>query len=114
MASTVQLNLEGVTLRRGLGLMLDQLKLTFAVEDGLLIISTEGRMAGLKEAGQLKPPSPFMVIQEKLERGEYSTRELEDLKKQLTLKNEVERLIQGEMPGDPKGRNRGTGGAIGR
>jgi len=114
MASTVQLNLEGVTLRRGLGLMLDQLKLTFAVEDGLLIISAEDRMAGLKEAGQFKPPSPFMVIQEKLERGEYSTRELEDLKKQLTLKNEVERLIQGEMPGDPKGRNRETGGAIGR
>jgi len=114
MASTVQLNLEGVTLRRGLGLMLDQLKLTFAVEDGLLIISAEDRMAGLKEAGQFKPPSPFMVIQEKLERGEYSTRELEDLKKQLTLKNEVERLIQGEMPGDPKDRNRGTGGVIGR
>ena len=114
MNSTVHLNLEGISLRRGIGLMLGQLGLAFAVDDGLLIISTEGRMAGLKEAGQSRPPSPFMVIQEKLDRGEYSTKELEDLKKQLTLKNEVERLIQGEMPGDPKGRNRGTGGAIGR
>ena len=114
LASTVQIDLEGLPVRRALGLMMDQLGLRFTVDDGLLIISSGDRIGQLKGAGQHQEPAPFVQMQEKLERGEYTIQELAELKKQLTLKNEVERLIQGEMPGDPKDRNQGVAGAKGR
>jgi hypothetical protein len=42
MQSTVRINLEGVPLKRSLKIMLDQLDLTYTVQDGLLFISWKG------------------------------------------------------------------------
>ena len=42
MQSTVRINLEGVPLKRALKIMLDQLDLTYTVQDGLLFISWKG------------------------------------------------------------------------
>jgi RNA polymerase sigma factor (sigma-70 family) len=86
--STVQLDLEGIPLRRTLQLLLTQLGLAYFVEDGMLVITSES------SAGKPLPPSmrgatPLTEKMEKAERGELTMEEMEDLLKYLKTRETV-------------------------
>jgi hypothetical protein len=93
--STIQIDLEGVPLRRTLQLMLAQLGLVYFVEDGLLVITSDSA-----ETVHLPPsmsrPSPILQRAEKAERGELSADEMEELIQAFKLRHEVMRLASGE------------------
>lgn len=108
--STIQINLEGVPLRRTLQLVLTQLGLAYFVQDGTLVITSEDSAKNpLPPAMALPTPLDRMV--EKAERGEMTAREVKELIELVKLSKEVSRLHHGE-PETP-GAAIGSGGGAG-
>ena len=71
--STIQIDLEGVPLRRTLQLILTQLGLAYFVEDGILVITSEDRGEEALAALHGHPDSARSAEIEKAERGELSS-----------------------------------------
>jgi RNA polymerase sigma factor (sigma-70 family) len=102
LTSPIQLDLEGVPLRRTLQLALEQLGLVYYVDDGILVITNEG-----SEQTGLRPttvkPSPFHVKQERAERGEMSIEELKQFVEELKVRKQMKELLDeiqyGRRPG---------------
>ena len=94
LASTVQLDLEGIPLRRSLQLALSQLRLGYYVDDGILVITSQesGEQAGLSPS-QIGP-SPYMKKQDRAERGEMSTEELKQFAEELRVRAEVMKQLR--------------------
>jgi hypothetical protein len=91
LTSPIQLDLEGVPLRRTLHLLLRQLGLGYIVEDGLLYITSESsRDTHLPEP--MMTGSPIVELQEKSERGELDAAGVKELIEKLKALNEIERL----------------------
>jgi RNA polymerase sigma factor (sigma-70 family) len=101
MTSPVQIDLNGVPLRRTLQLALRQLGLIYHVEDGMIYITSES-----SEHIPLPPPmggpGPILRLQDRAERGEMNAQErkafiemLEDLKK-------IDELMHNRHYVDPK------------
>jgi RNA polymerase sigma factor (sigma-70 family) len=90
--STIQLDLEGVPLRRTLQLALNQLDLIYYVDDGILVITSRE-----SEQMRLPPtsvePSPFMQKQDKAERGEMSLEEMKKFVEELKVRKEMMNAI---------------------
>jgi RNA polymerase sigma factor (sigma-70 family) len=86
--SPVQLDLEGVPLRRTLQLALNQLDLIYYVDDGILVI-TSAAAEQLRLPPTSREPSPFMQKQEKAERGEMSLEEMKKFVEELKIRKEM-------------------------
>ncbi|MHB1560674.1 MAG: RNA polymerase sigma factor [Isosphaeraceae bacterium] len=86
--STIQIDLEGVPLRRTLQLVLTQLGLVYFVQDGVLVIT-----AADEEEVSLPPsmvsPTPLDRMVEKAERGEMSAGEIKELIEVVKLSKQV-------------------------
>lgn len=119
MTSPVTMDIEGVPLRRTLYLLLDQLGLSYQVDDGIVFIAANRKRlpAGL---------TPFMLMQDRAERGEMDDAErkeyiemLKDLKEIKSLlyqldnveKYEIACALKGAPAADPKPAS--PGGAAG-
>jgi RNA polymerase sigma factor (sigma-70 family) len=93
--STVQLDLEGIPLRRTLQLLLSQLGLVYFVEDGMVVITSES-----SEQAGLPPPmrqeTPILARARKAERGELGREEIEELIEDFKLRATVMKYAQGE------------------
>jgi RNA polymerase sigma factor (sigma-70 family) len=91
MQSPVQLDLEGIPLRRTLQLALKQLGLCYFVDDGILVITSESA-----EVQSLPPtkvqPAPFVQKQEKADRGELSLEEMKQFVEELKVRSEIKKL----------------------
>jgi hypothetical protein len=105
--STIQIDLDGVPLRRTLQLILAQLDLVYFVEDGILVITA----AESEKPGSLPPsmarPSPIFEKVVRAERGELTVSELKELIEYHKLLNEVQRLgnLEGGAGHQPAGEN---------
>jgi RNA polymerase sigma factor (sigma-70 family) len=92
MTSPVQLDLEGIPLRRTLQLMLSQLGLLYYVDDGILVITSQD-----SEATQLPPssnePSAFAQKRDRAERGEMSLEEMKKFVEELKIRKEMMNAI---------------------
>lgn len=108
--STVQLDLEGVPLRRTLQLVLTQLGLAYFVQDGMLVITSEDSAKNPLPPA-MASPTPLDRMVEKAERGEMTAREVKELIELVKLSKEVSRLHHGE-PETP-GAAIGSGGDAG-
>ncbi len=93
--STVQLDLEGVPLRRTLQLLLTQLGLAYFVEDGMLVITSENS-AKKPLPSPMAGPTPLDRMVEKAERGEMSVEELKELLELIKLSKQARRLHHNE------------------
>jgi len=93
LTSTVQLDLEGIPLRRTLQLALQQLDLVYFVEDGLLVITSAE-----SEDLQLRPTSielpPFTTKQGKAERGEMTVQEMKEFVEELKVRTEIMKQLR--------------------
>jgi hypothetical protein len=93
MTSPVQMDLEGVPLRRTLQLLLAQLGLFYTVEDGMIFITAQS-----SEQTPLEPsvrrPSPFVELQDKLRGGELSAEQTKAFLAMLKDRVEAERLFR--------------------
>jgi hypothetical protein len=93
LTSPVQLDLEGVPLRRTLQLALQQLGLVYFVDDGLLVITSAEA-----EDKQLRPtsiePPPFVKKQQKAERGEMNIKEMKEFVDELKVRTEVMKQLR--------------------
>jgi RNA polymerase sigma factor (sigma-70 family) len=89
--STIQINLEGVPLRRTLQLLLTQLGLAYFVEDGMLVITSEDS-AKKPLPSPMAGPTPLDRMVEKAERGEMSVKELKELLEVIKLIQQVRHL----------------------
>jgi hypothetical protein len=98
--STIQIDLEGVPLRRTLQLILAQLDLVYFVEDGILVITAAESEKPSSLPPSMARPSPIFEKVVRAERGELTISELKELIEYHKLLNEVQRL------GNPEG---GTG-----
>ncbi len=87
--STIQIDLEGVPLRRTLQLALAQIGLVYFVEDGILVVTSEESEAQSHLPPAMARPSPFMETQQKAERGELSLGELQEWMEYSKLRNEA-------------------------
>jgi RNA polymerase sigma factor (sigma-70 family) len=94
--STIQIDLEGIPLRRTLQLILTQLGLAYYVEDGILIITSEDSASQKHLPPSMASPPPIFDLQDKAERGELSVSEMKEVIELLKLRNEVFRLKSGE------------------
>jgi hypothetical protein len=83
LTSTIQMDLEGVPLRRTLQLALQQLGLTYRVFDGMLFVSSEQADSNLAYE-----PIPIEEKIDQAQRGELTLSEMKDL--QEVLKNILE------------------------
>ncbi len=94
LTSTIQLDLDGIPLRRSLQLALKQIGLGYFVDDGILVITSQesGDQAGL-DPDQLGP-SPFMKKQDKLERGEMTVQEMKAFAEELKVKAEIMKQLR--------------------
>jgi hypothetical protein len=93
--SPIQIDLEGVPLRRTLQLALAQLGLAYYVEDGMLVITSDASAAQKHLPPSMASASPILEMQEKAERGELSLSEMKELVELIKLRNEVVRLAKG-------------------
>jgi hypothetical protein len=91
LTSTIQIDLEGVPLRRTLQLMLKQLGLVYFVDDGVLCITSEASSSS-KFAPSMLEVSPFLEKQEKAERGELSVDQMKELFEIMKLQKEMHKL----------------------
>jgi RNA polymerase sigma factor (sigma-70 family) len=89
MTSTVQLDLEGVPLRRTLQLALRQIDLIYYVDDGILVITSQESAEQSKLPPSTTEPSPFMLKQEKAERGEMTLKEMKEFVEELKVRQEM-------------------------
>lgn len=87
--STIQIDLEGVPLRRTLQLLLSQLGLVYFVDDGILVITSEGSTDRAVLPSSRAEPSPFLQKRERAERGDMTPSEMEEFLKELKLRKEV-------------------------
>jgi hypothetical protein len=91
LTSPIQIDLEGIPLRRTLQLLLKQLGLTYFVDDGILVITSQDA-----EETHFPPsttqPSPFVEKQERAERGEMSLEEMKQFVEELKVRKEVIKL----------------------
>lgn len=78
MQSTVQMQLEGVPLRRTLQLVLAQLGLAYFVDDGVLVITSQDSDYQNMLPPSIAIPSPVLLMQTKAERGEMSVAEMKE------------------------------------
>ncbi len=86
--STVQLDLEGIPLRRTLQLLLTQLGLVYFVDDGMLVItSADSEQRGLPPS--MLKQSPILARAAKAERGELTKAEMEELIEDFKLRETV-------------------------
>src|SRR5262249_29703790 len=76
--STIQIDVEGVPLRRTLQLILTQLGMAYFVEDGILVITSEDR-AREPLPPAVATPAPIAKMIEKSEQGELNSSELKEL-----------------------------------
>jgi RNA polymerase sigma factor (sigma-70 family) len=86
--STIQIDLEGVPLRRTLQLALTQLHMAYFVEDGILVITSEDS-AKLRLPPSIAGPTPLQRRIEKAERGDLSSGELKELIEVVKLSREL-------------------------
>jgi RNA polymerase sigma factor (sigma-70 family) len=95
LSSPVQIDLDGVPLRRTLQLMLAQIGLIYHVEDGMIYITSPS-----SEQTPLPPsthePSALMNLQMKAERGELNATERKEFIEMLKDRAEIERLLKNE------------------
>jgi RNA polymerase sigma factor (sigma-70 family) len=91
--STVQMDLDGVPLRRTLQLMLTQLGLAYFVEDGMLVVTSEDR-AREPLPPPIATPAPIAKMIEKSERGELTSTELKELIEVIKLRRQVKTMHQ--------------------
>ena len=89
--STVQIDLEGVSLGRTLQLMLTQLNLAYFVQDGMLVITSNDR-ASEPLPPVMPKPAPIYQMYEKAERGELNLKELKELIDVIRLRHLVKRM----------------------
>ena len=85
--SPITMDLEGVPLRRTLYLLLDQLGLTYQVGDGIVFITNEQQKR--LPAG----PTPFMLMQDRAERGEMDAAERKEFIEMLKNLKEIKSLM---------------------
>jgi hypothetical protein len=90
--STVQIDLEGVPLRRTLQLILTQLKLAYFVEDGILVITSEESASQASLPPSMSGPSPILEKLEKAERGELTVDQMKELLEVLKLRQQLKQL----------------------
>jgi hypothetical protein len=105
MTSTVQLDLDGVPLRRTLQLALKQLGLIYFVDDGILVITSEETGDHTKLPPSQAEPAPFVQKTEKFERGEMNLDEMKTFVEELKMRKEVAKLKQEleKIENPPKG-----------
>ena len=78
--STVQIDLEGIPLRRTLQLVLSQLGLAYFVEDGMVVITSEDSADAPLPLLKVRP-TPLLEKMDQAEQGDLPLNELEDLLK---------------------------------
>ncbi|MEJ7638926.1 MAG: sigma factor-like helix-turn-helix DNA-binding protein [Singulisphaera sp.] len=89
MTSPVTMDLEGVPLRRTLYLLLDQLGLTYQVDDGIVFITAKFGETKRLPSG----PTPFMLMQDRAERGEMDAAERKEYIEMLKDMKEIQSLL---------------------
>jgi RNA polymerase sigma factor (sigma-70 family) len=89
--STVQINLEGVPLRRTLQLALDQLGLAYFVQDGFVIITSKERASEPLPPVMPKPARIYEMF-DKAERGEMTSTELKELIEVIRLRRVLKQM----------------------
>ena len=90
MTSTVQMDLDGVPLRRTLQLLLKQLGLVYYVYDGMLFITSENS----EDVNPTLEPPPIETKIQKAERGELTLAEMKDLQELLKSILEIKKAAQ--------------------
>ena len=110
--STIQIDLEGVPLRRTLQLALTQLGLAYFVEDGILVITSEDR-AKEPLPPSVATPAPIGKMIEKSERGELGSSELKELIEVIRLRRQVKVMHENYEAPYPQGEDKGGGGGFG-
>ncbi len=90
--STVQIDLEGVPLRRTLQLVLTQIGLMYFVEDGILVITSADSEAHLPPTMQTPPPITERL--QKAERGEMSISEMKELMEFMQIRRQLHLMKQ--------------------
>jgi RNA polymerase sigma factor (sigma-70 family) len=92
LTSTIHIDLDGVPLRRTLQLALSQIGLMYFVDDGILVITSQE-----SENQRLPPssvePSPFLMKQEKAERGEMTLKEMKEFVEELKVRKEMNEAL---------------------
>jgi RNA polymerase sigma factor (sigma-70 family) len=99
--STVQIDLEGVPLRRTLQLALKQLGLAYFVDDGVLCITSQDAEQA-KFGPSVSETSPFQEKVEQAERGELTVPEMREVVEVLRLQKELRKALEAEPVRDPR------------
>lgn len=94
MNSPVQLDLEGVPLRRTLQLMLHPLGLAYFVDDGILVITSEEAAEASKLPPTTAEASAFKKKRERAEKGEMTIPELQNFVEELRARKEMVQLLK--------------------
>ncbi len=92
--STIQIDLEGVPLRRTLQLILTQLKLAYFVEDGILVITSEDSASQAALPPSMAGPSPILEKLDQAERGELTVNQMKELLEVLKLRQQLKVLAE--------------------
>ncbi len=88
MTSPITMDIEGIPLRRTLYLLLDQLRLTYQVDDGIVFITPRGQVQRLPSG-----PTPLMIMQDRAERGEMDAVERKEYIEMLKDLKEIKSLM---------------------
>ena len=111
--STVQLDLEGIPLRRTLQLLLTQLGLVYFVEDGIVVITSEDSERGRLPPSMREQP-PILARAAKAERGELTRDEMEELIELFKLRATIMKYATGEgLPTHESQKKQTSGGSAG-
>jgi RNA polymerase sigma factor (sigma-70 family) len=89
--STVTIDLEGVSLRRTLQLILTQLNLAYFVQDGMLVITSKDK-ASEPLPPVMPTPAPIHQMYDKAERGELNSAELKELIETIRLRRLIKQM----------------------
>jgi hypothetical protein len=113
LTSPIQLDLEGVPLRRTLYLMLKQLNLCYWIQDGMIVISSDSEDKGPLPS-PIHEPSTRQRLENKLERGELSAEERKEYLEILQEASEIEKLKAeiAKHRGNREARAAGSGGGL--
>jgi hypothetical protein len=102
LTSTVQIDLEGVPLRRTLQLVLKQLGLAYIVEDGMIYITSQE-----SQLTHLEPPipvdNPIIEQGEKAVRGEMTLQEMKDWIELFATREKVRAMLEHGNSSDESG-----------
>jgi RNA polymerase sigma factor (sigma-70 family) len=97
LTSTIQIDLEGVPLRRTLQLVLRQLGLAYFVEDGMIYITSQESFEQMPHLGPAIPEvSPFIEEGEKALRGELTVEEMKEWIEKYKTSLVVRRALESE------------------